>query len=65
MFIELRAKRRPLRSKERNAAREIKLYLTSAPSNGAGGVLFLDSMNMSPLAGWNLFRRFQGDDVAT
>ena len=42
MFIVQSVKRKQLRSKERNGAGVVKLYLTSAPSNGAEGVLLLN-----------------------
>ena len=38
MFIDRNLSENKLRSKERSGAGVVKLYLASAPSNGAGGV---------------------------
>ena len=42
MFIARSGKTHQRRSEERNGSRVVKLYLNSAPPNGAGGVLLLD-----------------------
>jgi hypothetical protein len=47
MFIGQDENRNQPRSKERNGAGVVRRYLTSAPSNGAGGGLASQSINMS------------------
>ena len=49
MFIDRNVSRNRLRSNERNGAGVVKLYLTSAHSNGAGRGLALPSINITPL----------------
>ena len=59
MFIDQNVKPEPAPFEGAECAEVVTLYLTSAPSNGAGGGIAPRPINMSPLWGLNYADAFK------